>query len=139
MQDEIVKVLNDIEERLGKIEEMLFDEPFSAKCIDEQLRLIEFVSKMQATRQEIVSRNPYIANHFLGSSSSSSPQSLSAKKSYYNDTLDKIEKEHISQFYQALVMIKEKFPNDDRALSLSNRCNKCSEEIKKIRSVIQKF
>jgi hypothetical protein len=110
--------LDQVESVIRLLEEATFGEgPFSAKKVEENLRLIEFSAKLasQTGRR-------------------SNAPSMSEKKSYYNETLD--------QFGETISPMKTILNGqlgDSRASSLLQRYEKCEQEISKIRDVMRRF
>jgi len=139
MNEAIMNALNEIDGRLCKIEEFIFNDPFSAKSIDEKLGRIKSYWEMEAIKINSMNALRDAGISYPQSSSDSNVLPLSVKKQEYNDNINVIERDHIIQMKNDLTSFLEKFPNVDIALSLLDRCVKCENEIPNIRNVINKY
>jgi len=95
MQEELIKALNEIDGNLSKMEEFIFDAPFSVLKIKENLRLVKTHWALEASKQESISALGKYGINYQQSQSSSSFPTLSEKKNYYNAVLDQMERDYI--------------------------------------------
>ena len=148
------KDLNQIENAIRSVENTIFDGPFSANKIEENLRLIEFSENLKTMqnrniralhnsglRDTAVSVFSEAGMQALASKVATGQQSLpnsvslSKKKADYNATLDEMD-EVILPLKDTLAALNEK---NSRVSSLLARCEKCKQEVSNIRDIIRKF
>ena len=149
--------LDVFEEYIRLVEEGIFDGPFTAQKIEDNLRLVVFseeLNTMQSTNMEILHNNPFreavvgvfkelgmqnLADKIeTGQQSRPEAVSLSEKKTFYNEVFDEMGAT-ITAIKERLKTMQGKTPRNNHIISLLERYEKCDEEIRKICGIVRNF
>ena len=142
--------LDSLEYYILQVEEGIFDGPFTADKIKQNLQLTVFAEELKAiqnTNIDMLHNNPYrdaVASVFhslgmpdlarkieVGQQAMPDGVSVSEKKHFYQDVFDGMIKT-IAAIIDYLKIMQHKTPKNSRIISLFERCKKCENEIYKI-------
>ena len=161
-RDELHEILEEgnldaFEKYIRQVEESIFDGPFSAEKVEENLRLIILSEKLETTQKgniDALHNSPFrdavmdvfkelgmqdLANKIeTGQQPRSNAMSLSAKKNDYQEVFDGMS-ETIAAIKSRLKEMLGKIAKDNRITALLERCEKCETEICKISGVMRNF
>ena len=143
--EEMLKNIEIIEKQLVLVEGFIFNEPFSFNEISNKLKEIAHSwycyerdkENLIAAKERIRSSGINLSNY--GISEQTNPPNiptLSEKKRYYIETLNKFQKETITPSNETFRLLLEVVPNNEKISSLLDRCNNCEKEIQNIKTVI---
>ena len=150
--------LEKFEKYIHLIEEGIFEGPFTAQKIEENLRLIliaKEVDTIQGTYVEIIRNNPYretiigvfknlgmtnLVNQIETGQQPTCPDtmSLSEKKNYYLEVFEGMTKT-LTAIKNCLQTIQRKTSHDNRIVALIERYKKCDQEIDRICGIVRRF